>query len=87
MASLLKQIKLVFDGVLKAKFAQRSYFHIGHFEQQALTLQALYDSETSHSLNILIQKQWDKKIDSLLDVYKDFAAPVFRIQIGWKGHQ
>jgi hypothetical protein len=58
-----------------------SYFHNGQIEQQALALQAQYDSETNHSVNILIQKQWDKKIDSLLDVYKDFAAPQFRIQM------
>ena len=64
-----------------------SYFHNGQFEKHALALQARYDSETNHSVNIPIQRQWDKKIDSLLDVYKDFAGPKFRIQINRISHQ
>ena len=63
-----------------------SYFNDGHFEQRSLALQAQYDSETNHSVNILIQEHWDNKIDSLLDVYKDFSVPEFRIKINRSVH-
>jgi len=62
------------------------YFSLGNFNQEAQAIQSQYDSETNHSLNILQQEEWNYKIDSLLEVYKDFADPVFRIRINRINH-
>ncbi len=41
-------------------------------DNKNLQTQLLYDKETNHSKNIVEQKKWDRKIDSLLQVYKDY---------------
>jgi hypothetical protein len=67
------------------------YFSLGNFNLESQALQSKYDSETNHSLNILQQEEWNYKIDSLLEAYKYFTNPVFRIKINrinhYKGHK
>src|SRR5690625_3492554 len=40
-------------------------------EDEFWETQFLYDKETNHSKNTVEQKKWDRKIDRLLQVYKD----------------
>jgi hypothetical protein len=60
------------------------YVRNGNFEQRSFEMQMQYDSETNHSLDSLVQKKWDDRIDSLLDEYENFSNPVFRITINKK---
>jgi hypothetical protein len=46
-----------------------------------LALLNQYDSETNHSINASEQERWNTKIDSLLNLYKEYEKPVFRIKI------
>ncbi|MFH2095762.1 MAG: hypothetical protein ABIJ16_08660 [Bacteroidota bacterium] len=43
--------------------------------------QRLYDKETKHSVDTVMQKKWNEKIDSLLIEYNDFAEPKIQINI------
>ena len=42
-----------------------------------------YDNETDYSKNITGQKKWDKKIDSLLNTYKNYSNPHIVIKKKW----
>jgi len=57
------------------------YFQRGNFQQMHLALLNQYDSETNHSINASEQERWNTKIDSLLNLYKEYEKPVFRIKI------
>jgi hypothetical protein len=43
-------------------------------------MQKKYDRETSHSKNKIVQKQWNQRIDSLLDAYKEFKSPDLKVR-------
>ncbi len=51
----------------------RSFFTYDSSQKQ-------YDTETDHSRNKIEQEKWNKKIDSLLNVLKEYEQPIFRIK-------
>jgi hypothetical protein len=43
-------------------------------------MQKQYDRETNHSRNKFAQRNWNRRIDSLLDAYKAFESPDLKVR-------
>lgn len=68
------------------EYDTRCYFDYLENNKYSKSLQALmdeYDSETNHGIDSKVQQRWNKKIDSLLNVYKDYSNPHIVIKKKW----
>lgn len=76
-ARKFRQYALKWDG----KYNITTYLSDGSdiFFKSMNDMQTLYDKETRHSQNKPFQQKWDKKIDSLLNVYSAYENPLVKL--------
>ena len=80
-ARKIREYLQAFDG--KGMNDYHCYIELGRGSVFNDSLNRQYDVETNHSINKFQQGVWDRKIDSLLEIYEEYKNPKFRVSLGW----